>query len=47
MRRKEKADPVSGAYLSLHVSVHICLSYLFLDFCFLGNESKRYITAVS
>lgn len=29
MRTEEKAGPVFAAYLSLHVSVHICLSYLF------------------
>lgn len=28
MRTEEKAGPVFAAYLSLHVSVHICLSYL-------------------
>lgn len=29
MRTQEKAGRVFAAYLSLHVSVHICLSYLF------------------
>jgi len=47
MRTEEKAGPVFAAYLSLHVSVHICLSYLFLAFCFPGNERKHYITATS
>lgn len=47
MRTEEKAGPAFAAYLSLRVLVHICLSYLFLAFCFLGNESKHYITAAS